>query len=129
MATSRPSLTERFETGASLVPPFAILWLAARKGWMPAEPRWGLVAMGIALAVGMLVPHPFQGWRRWLQSLQLWLGRRIIRQLLALIFLLIVVPFGLLLRLRRKSFLEHNSPDAESFWLPARPPGSLRDPF
>lgn len=129
MASSRPSLSERFETGASLVPPFALLWLTARKGWIPAEPRWCLAAMGFAFAAGMLVPHPFQGWRRRLQSFQSWLGHHIVRQLLALIFLLIVVPFGLLLRLRGKSFLEHSAPDANSFWLTARPPGSLRDPF
>ena len=129
MATSRPSLTERFETGASLVPPFALLWLAARKGWIPVEPRWCLTTMGFVFVVGMLVPHPFQGWRRGLRALQSWLGRHIVRQLLAIIFLVIVVPFGLLLRLRKKSFLEHSSGNATSFWLPARPSGSLRDPF
>jgi hypothetical protein len=129
VATSRFSLTERFETGASLVPPLALLWLAARKGWFPVEPRWCLATMAFAFVVGMLAPHPFQGWRRRLQALQSWLGRHIVRQLLALIFLLIVVPFGLLLRLRKKSFLEHSAPDATSFWLPARPSGSLRDPF
>ncbi|MBL9176103.1 MAG: hypothetical protein JNL10_21350 [Verrucomicrobiales bacterium] len=129
MSPSRHSFIGRFETGASLVPPFALAWVAARAGWIPVEPRWCLTLMGIAFGVGMLAPQPFQGWRQRLHAVQSWIGRKIVRQLLALIFLLIVVPVGLLLRLRRTSFLEHSAPDSTSFWLPARPPGSLRDPF
>jgi hypothetical protein len=47
--------------------------------------------------------------------------------LLGIVFLLVVMPVGLVLRLRGKSFLDGGRRD--SYWHPVRPPGSLKDSF
>jgi hypothetical protein len=121
------TLGERFQIGASLIAPVALLWLASRKGWLPLTPWWCLAAMPAVLVVGMLLPGAFAGWHRGLTALQSWIGRRLVALLLGFVFVLVLVPVGLLLRARGKSFID--GPRADSYWKPARPPGSLRDQF
>lgn len=122
----RPRLP-RFQIGASLVPPIALAWMAARAGWLPVPPAWLLAAMPAALALGMCFPKPFRGWHRGVQRVQSALGRALLSGLLAAVFLLMVVPIGLILRAAGRSFL--GTAHADSFWSRVRPPGSLRDPF
>lgn len=118
---------QRFRIGASLIPPFALLWLAARKGWIPADPRWPLFAMPAALLAGFLFPAVFAPWHRGFERVQSAVGRRIVAVLLGLAWLLVVLPVGLVLRLSGKRFLE--SAPRDSHWVPARPYGSLLDGF
>jgi len=122
-----PSLRQRFEVGASLLPPVALGWLAARAGWLSVPPGWLLAAMPAVLAIGMGFPGPFMGWHQGVRRVQAWIGRHLLAALLGLVFLLVLLPIGWLLRLRGRSFLE--APSGDSFWTPSRPPGSLRDPF
>lgn len=117
----------RFRIGASLIPPFALLWLGARKGWIPLDPRWPLFAMPAALAIGFLLPAAFASWHIAFERLQAAVGRRIVAGLLALVWCTVILPVGLLLRLFGKRFLETRP--RESHWNPARPHGSLLDGF
>lgn len=121
------SLRERFEIGAALIPPLALLWIAGRKGWLPVGSQWQLVAMPIAVAIGMLLPQVFAGWHRGFSRVQSWLGRRLLVALLGLIFILAVLPVGLWMRLRGRSFLE--PPGGDSYWVKPSPPGSLKNQF
>jgi hypothetical protein len=127
MSVSRFPLGERFRIGASLTPPFALLWLASRRGWVPFNSWWCLAALPGALLLGMLWPQAFAGWHRGFSAAQAWLGRRIFMGLLGLVFIFVLAPFGWILRRSGRSFLE--GPPADSYWKPARPPGSLRDQF
>ncbi len=121
------NLGERFRIGASLIPPFAILFLSGRRGWIPVTPWVGLGGMLLGLASGMLLPATFEPWHHGFSRVQAWIGRRIVAVLLGIVFLLVVMPVGLVLRLRGKSFLDGGRRD--SYWHPVRPPGSLKDSF
>lgn len=122
------TLRRRFEVASSVVPPLALLWLAGRKGWVEIHgkglPFW---VLPLAVGVGMLVPGMLVGWHRRISRLQGWVGRRLLSALLAMVFVVAVLPVGLWLRLRGRSFLE--GPQGDSCWVPPRPPGSLRDQF
>ena len=121
------SLSERFQIGASLIPPIALMWIGSRSGWIPISSRACLTAMPVAVLIGMLLPQVFSGWHRFFTAVQGWLGHRLLAGLLAVAFLVAVVPFGLWMRTRKRSFLEPTSHD--SYWVPARPPGSLKNQF
>lgn len=121
------SFKMRFQIGASLIPPFALLYLASRAGWMPAAPKVWLAAMPVALLVGMLLPRLFAPWHRLFSSGHSWLGHRLLKLLLALVFLLTIVPIAVYLRIRGRSFLETAS--RESYWLPPRTGGSMQDQY
>ena len=121
------SLGERFRIGASLIAPVALVWLASRRGWLPLTPWWCLAALPAALLVGMLLPGAFAGWHRVFSAVQSWIGHRLVMLLLGIVFVLVLVPVGLVLRARGKSFLD--GPRADSYWKPARKPGSLREQF
>ena len=41
----------RFQIGASLIPPFALLYIASRAGWIPIDRKVWLATMPIALLV------------------------------------------------------------------------------
>ena len=128
LTTEGWTLRRRFEVGSSLVPPLALLWLAGRKGWLTWDGR-GLpfLVLPLAVGVGMLLPGLFVGWHRQFSRVQGWVGQRLLRGMLGLVFLVAVLPVGLWLRLRGCSFLE--GPRGDSCWVPPRPPGSLRDQF
>jgi hypothetical protein len=83
--------------------------------------------MLLGLASGMLLPATFEPWHHGFSRVQAWIGRRIVAVLLGIVFLLVVMPVGLVLRLRGKSFLDGGRRD--SYWHPVRPPGSLKDSF
>ena len=121
------SLRDRFQIGASLIPPVALLWIASRNGWVPIHPRVAIVAAPAAVALGMLFPVAFSVWHRLLTRVQNWVGARLLSALLGLAFILTILPIGLWLRARGRSFLEPASQD--TYWVPARPPGSLKDQY
>jgi len=121
------SLRERLAIGASLLPPLALLMLAARWGWVPLRPLGLLGAMPLVLALGMLLPARFARWHRGLSRVQARLGRGVVLLLLRAIHLLAVVPLGGLMRLfgQRPVDLARTG----SAWVRSKGYGSLRDPF
>ncbi|MEN9674341.1 MAG: hypothetical protein RIS76_237 [Verrucomicrobiota bacterium] len=123
------SLGERLQIGASLIPPFALLWVAARKGWVGGDHRLYLAGMAGALLVGAALPTVFTSWHRGVSRLQSWIGHFLLAVILAAVFVAVVIPLGLFYRLAGKSFLNSTPESSSSFWHPARPPGSLRDQF
>ena len=125
--SARPAVGERWRIGASLLAPGALLWLAARRGWIPLPPRWGLAVMLGLFCAAFVAPRCFAGWYRAFSAGQSWLGRRLVALLLGLVFVVVMVPVGLILRWSGKSFL--GGPSADSYWKPAQRPGSLRDQF
>lgn len=129
MNPNPPPLTlgERFRIGASLIPPVALLWIASRRGWVPLSSGWCLAAMPLALLLGMLLPGIFEGWHRAFSAGQSWAGRWLVRILLGLVFLLVVAPLGIVLRVAGISFL--GGKPAASYWTKVRPPSSLRTQF
>jgi hypothetical protein len=121
------SLKVRFEIGASLIPPVALLYLASRAGWIPTPSKTWLAAIPVALLVGMLLPHLFLTWHRLFSAGQRSLGYRLLKMLFAIVFLLTVMPIALWLRLRGRSFLEPHS--HKSYWSPAKQTGSMKDQY
>ena len=125
--TADRTLWQRFEIGASLVPPLALLWIASRKGWIPPGGPWSLIAMPTAVVIGLRFPAAFAGGHRGLSRVQSWIGKRLLAALLGLAFVVAVLPMGLWLRARGRSFLE--PPPGDSYWTTPRPPGSLKNQF
>ena len=121
------SLKMRFQIGASLIPPFALLYIASRAGWIPIDRKVWLATMPIALLVGMLFPDLFATWHRLFSAGQSWLGHRLLKLLFAIVFLLTIMPIALWLRLRGRSFLE--PPSDGSYWSPPRQTGSMKDQY
>lgn len=121
------SLRDRFVIGASLLPPVALLMLAARWGWVPV-PAWVfLTCMPPVLAVGMLLPQVFEPWHRRVSRGQAWLGRRLVFGLLLGVYVLAVVPIGFLMRRSGKNPLDLSRSGGS--WVRSKGYGSLRDPF
>ena len=121
------SLGERFRIGASLIPPFAIVWMMSRADWVPVRPFICFFGMPLALGIGMAFPKWFAAWHRGFSAVQSWIGRRLVAGLLGLVFVLVVVPVAFVLRLAGRDFLDRGKSD--SYWAPSRPPGSLKNQF
>jgi len=120
---------ERLQIGASLIPPFALLWVAARKGWIGGDHRLYLAGMAGALLLGTALPALFTGWHRGVSRFQAWIGHCLLAGVLAAVFVTVVIPLGLFYRLAGKSFLNSPPNCSSSYWHRVRPPGSLRDQF
>ena len=123
----RLSLSDRFQTGSALMLPVALAYLSTRMGWLPWRPQWVLAAMPCALIVGMLCPDCFSGWHRLVTRGQRWVGGYLLAFLLGIAFCLAIVPLGLWLRLRGRSFLE--PPAHDTYWVPARAASPLKNQF
>ncbi len=121
------SLRDRFTIAASLLPPLALLMLAARCGWVPI-PAWVfLVGMLPVLGVGMLFPRMFEPWHRQVSRGQAWLGRKLVFAALLGVYGVAVVPIGLVMRWVGKRPLDLSR--SGSSWVRSKGYGSLRDPF
>ncbi len=84
----------------------AVIVLAALCAWM--RPRW------------------FRGYYRFTTRLGFYIIQVLGKVVLAALFFVILTPFGWILRLSGKDFLQLNSPqDRKTFWQPARQDGSL----
>ena len=120
-------LRDRCIIGASLLPPVALLMLAARAGWVPVPVRYCLMAMPLVMGFGMLLPSVFEPWHRWLSRGQSWLGRRLVFLVLLAVYGLALVPIALLMRWagQRPVDLARSG----SSWVKSKGHGSLRDPF
>ena len=126
-AAAALTFNERFHLAASLLPPFALIWLASRHGWVPLPPPLCLAAMPVVLVIGLLIPRAFTGWHRVFNRGQRWLGGYLLTALLGLAFIVGILPVGLWLKFRGRSFLA--PPPGDSYWVPVTPPGSLKDQY
>ena len=120
-------LRDRFSIGASLLPPVALLMLAARWGWVAVSPRNCLLAMPLVLGLGMLLPAVFEPWHRWLSRVQAWCGRRLVFGVLLGVYALALVPIAFLMRWAGQRPLDLSR--SGSSWVKSKGYGSLRDPF
>jgi len=75
----------------------------------------------LALVVCALRPRWFRGFYRAGMTVSFHVGQVMGRILLTLLFLLVVTPMGLLLRLLRKDLLQlKRPPSASTYWRPAK---------
>jgi hypothetical protein len=97
----------------------AWLW---HRGTLPAWVFQAILA-GFAVLLGVGLARP--GWCRPLyragMTAGFWMGQIVGRVLLALCFVFLVIPIGLVLRLQGRDLLElRRDPKATSYWKPAR---------
>lgn len=105
-------------------------WLAwrgsiSRNGWL-----LGLVAILVLALAACLRTDWFRGFYRFAMTVSEWLGDKVGRLILSLIFLLIMVPLGWVLRLAGYDPLALRKPrESDSYWRPARKAGRLDQMF
>ena len=89
---------------------------------------WGVLAL-LALAA-VVRPAWFRGFYRVSMRLGFWSSQWVARVMLTLVFFLVLVPMGLVLRWMGKDPLGLKpAPGATSFWGAAKPPGPLERLF
>ena len=103
--------------------------------------RWrGVISSSVLAAVLVLAamaalcawgrPRWFRGYYRFMTRLGFYTAQIFGGIVLAAVFFLILTPFGRLMRLFGKDFLQLKSPrDKQTFWQSAKPDGSLDDMF
>jgi hypothetical protein len=112
----------------------AMTLMAALGAWRGVVPigvplAIGGVALGVAVAAA-LRPAWFRGFYRAGRRVGHGMGTITGGVLLTLIFCLVVLPVGLVLRLAGKDPLRlKRTPGATSYWRPVRPPGDFRRMF
>ena len=88
-----------------------------------------LVAMVLA-CVAWWRPAWFRGFYRGGRTVSHWMGRIVGTVLLTVLFVLVLVPLGLALRIAGKDPLRlRREPGNTSYWREARPPGSFERMF
>jgi saxitoxin biosynthesis operon SxtJ-like protein len=109
------------------------IWPALRLGWIPrfdaaALRLWALAVAGLFLAAAVLSPsllHPLN--RLWF-AFGLLLGKIMAPVVMGLLFVLAVVPTGLIMRLRGLDLLRLKiDRGSKSYWIMREPPGPARD--
>lgn len=102
---------------------FAVAGLAPVRTHQPV--KWGILAMSLGLLIIALgrpvwLHYPNRAWIK----LSMLIGRIVSPVTTGLLFLLVVTPMGLLMRLVRKDPLHLASEaGARSYWIERRPPG------
>ncbi len=87
--------------------------------WKGSEAGWYWVAAGIVLCLLRLIPPLFRGiYKGWFVFAVI-LGYFVSRILMTIIFFLLILPTGLIMRLLGKDPMERKwDPDAPSYWAP-----------
>jgi len=89
-----------------------------------------LVLVALTALCAWVQPRWFRGYYRFTTRLGFYTMQVLGRVVLSVFFILILTPFGCLLRLLGKDFLQLKSPrDQQTFWQPARRDGSLDSIF
>ena len=108
------------ERGFGLLVGTVLVLLAARGWWRHADATWPLLlaAVGATLVLlGLVRPGLLGPLNRAWFRLGLLLGRIVAPVVMGAVFLLTVVPTGLLLRLARRDPLRRRARGADSYWL------------
>ena len=85
-----------------------------------------LAALGVVAICAVLQPHWFRGWYRLSMRLGFYSSQFIGRCVLAVFFVFIITPLGLLLRLVGKDALQLKRPrDAKTYWHQSKDYGPL----
>ncbi len=98
--------------------------------WRRVLPGWAWVAvLAVALALALLAglrPAWFRGYYRVSTRIGYWLSEALARVILSLIFVFLLVPLGLVLRLLGKDPLRlRRTRPVETYWSNARPTSPL----
>lgn len=94
-------------------------------------PAWRVLLVmlgGVGLA-GWLQPRWFRGYYRVSTRLGFWLSQVIARVVLTLMFVILITPLGLLLRIFGKDLLRLKRTQQPTYWGPAKQGGSLDQLF
>ena len=85
-----------------------------------------LVVIALVALCAWMRPRWFRGYYRFMTRLGFYIIQVLGKVVLAALFFVILTPFGWVLRLSGKDFLQLKSPrDKQTFWQPARQDGSL----
>jgi hypothetical protein len=116
-----PREWKKFTTVAALFGGLVSAWLWHRNTIPDLTFQLILAALAAGLALCLVKPHWFRPFYRGGMTLGFHIGQVVGRVLLALCFLLVLLPIGLLLRIQRKDLLElRRNPSASTYWKPAR---------
>lgn len=103
--------------------------------WMNGAPRyWAIVAATVFLMLAFLVPRVLAPLNRLWMQVGLLLGRIVSPIVLLLLFVVAVIPTGLILRLVGKDPLQRRfEPQLDTYWIrrqpPARPDAGMKNQF
>lgn len=110
---------------------FAVLFIviACWPLFKAEAPRWwGFVVAAVVAAVALLRPALLAGPNRLWSKFGILLGNVVGPVALGVLFYGVVSPFGVVMRLTGKNPLRLKiDPDADSYWIPRKPPGPPPD--
>jgi F0F1-type ATP synthase assembly protein I len=120
----------KFTTAVALVLMLVVGGMA-RRGVLSRSAMWGfLAALLVTLLLCLLKPRLCRGFYRVGMTVSFYIGQVIGRILLTLIFLLVVTPLGILLRLCGKDLLRlKRDPTAKTYWEPVKQTHNLDREF
>lgn len=118
-------------TAALAVVAGAIVAMSRYRGWIPGPVAAALLgALAVLLACGLARPRLVRPLYRAGMTVSFCVGQVVGRILLALIFISVLTPMGLALRLFGKDLLRlRRRPGSASYWRAARPGGPLDRQF
>ncbi len=117
----------RKATLLGLIGPAVIIGILRWRGVVSGAVLVAVLAVIALAALGVCVrPRWFRGYYRFTTRLGFYTANVFGKIVLAALFFLILTPFGWILRLFGKDFLQLKSPrNKQTFWHPARKDGSL----
>jgi hypothetical protein len=116
-----PSEWMKFTLVAALFGGLVSTWLWYRDTIPSVLFQFILVALAFTLALCLVRPCWFRPFYRGGMTVGFHIGQVVGRVLLALCFLLVLIPIALLLRAQRRDLLElRRNPNATTYWKPAR---------
>lgn len=120
----------KFTAAVALVLLLVVIGLA-RRGVVSRGTMWLLLAtLGVALLLGVIKPRLFRGFYRVGMTVSFYIGQVVGWIVLTLIFLLVLTPLGLLLRLMGKDLLKlKRDPSAKTYWEPVKQNNDLEREF
>jgi hypothetical protein len=94
-----------------------------------SPPRWWALGLAVAFAlVAAIRPKLLAGMNRWWIKLGVLLGRVVSPIALGILFYVVLVPIGILMRITGKDPLRlKRDAGAQSYWIPRTPPGPPPD--
>jgi hypothetical protein len=116
-----PNEWMKFTLVAALFGGLISTWLWSRHTIPSVLFQFILAALAITLALCLIRPRWFRPFYRGGMTVGFHIGQVVGRVLLALCFLLVLIPIALLLRVQRRDLLElRRNPNATTYWKPAR---------